>query len=353
MPNKPVLIVGLFSKNRSGEKIYRTAADQLAQLFKKNQQAVICTSYHPGKWRRLWDTIFTIIRTRKQFTIAILPLYGTTPSFIWQEITARVLKIFKKKIILVVHGGSIPQRMRENAKPFLKALHRSDIVICPSAFMQEVLKKFSISSDVIENVLDLSDYTFIQKQKIRPRLIWMRAFEDIYNPAMAVHVAKILYQQYPEFKMVMAGGDKGMLPEIQEMIRKEDLEAIILLPGYIDLEQKKQFADEYDLFISTNNIDNAPVSIVEFMAMGIPVISTNVGGISYLIEDGVNGFTVTPDDAMEMAEKISSLIEQPTRAIQAAMNAGTFVKKFGEDAVMKKWGLLIENLNNENQSERR
>lgn len=341
---KPILMVGLFSKNEASKNVYRTAADQLAQVFRKNKIPVITTSYHAGKFRRLTDTVGTIFSKRNKFDIAILPLYGTRPSFIWQEIAARLLKLFQKKFILVVHGGSIPERMKENAQPFLEALQRADLVVCPSDFMQEVLKKYDIESIVIENVLDISAYTFIVKKNIRPRILWMRAFEDIYNPKMAVQVAMILRRKYTDFKMVMAGADKGLLEEIQAMIEKENLQDLIELPGYINLEQKKVFANEYDLFISTNHIDNAPVSMIEFMAMGLPVISTNVGGIAYMIEDTINGFLVPPNDAVAMAEKIIELIENPGTATRIARNAFNFSRKFDEGIVLEKWITQINSL---------
>ncbi len=342
MHKQPILVIGLFSKDAMRTPVYRSAADQLAELFQQNQQPVICTSYHPGKLRRLWDTLTTILFNKNKFTLAILPLYGTKPSFTWQEIAARLLKLLHKKIILVVHGGSIPERMQANARPFLKALQRADKIVCPSPFMQNVLQQYGITPVVIENVLALSDYPFIEKETFRPRILWMRAFEAIYNPAMAIRVIKILKKLYPDIYMIMAGGDKGLLRDMKDMIRQENLEKNISLPGYINLEQKITFAHSCDIFISTNQVDNAPVTLIEFMALGMPVISTNVGGIPYIIGDGINGFTVPADDAAAMANKIIELISNPKLAKQVAGNARAFAQQFDAAAVMEKWNLLIE-----------
>lgn len=337
MKPKAILIIGLFSNQDDPKNVYRTAADQLAELFRKNKVPIFQTSFHAGKLRRLADTVYTIFSKRSQIDLAILPLYGTKPSFLWQEIAARLLKLFHKKIILIVHGGSIPERMQENAQHFMKALYRADLVICPSAYMQAILKKYQIDSVVIENVLDLAAYSFVQKNTFRPRVIWMRAFEDIYNPVMAVEVACILRKKFSDFKMIMAGTDKGMLNEILTMIEKENLQELISFPGYIIMEQKKEFSTGFDIFISTNNIDNAPVSLIEFMAMGLPVISTNAGGISALIEDNVNGFLVPINDAKAMAEKIIELIEHRETAMRIARNAYVFSRKFDEEIVFEKW----------------
>ena len=60
MRHKAILIVGLFSKQDDSKNVYRTAADQLAELFRKNNIRIIKTSYHTGKLRRLADTMHTI-----------------------------------------------------------------------------------------------------------------------------------------------------------------------------------------------------------------------------------------------------------------------------------------------------
>ncbi len=84
------------------------------------------------------------------------------------------------------------------------------------------------------------------------------------------------------------------------------------------------------------------------MAMGLPVISTNVGGISYLIEDNVNGFLVPQNDANAMAEKIIELVENSETAIRIARNAYIFSRRFDEEIVFEKWLKEINFLNKNN-----
>ena len=205
MSAKPVLIVGLFNKENKNNHNYISAAEQLAALLSANSINVIRTSFYKSKLLRLIDTVYSIIKNNAKIEIAIVPLYGTRPSFIWQEIATRALKLFRKKIILIVHGGSIPQRMEINAAPFLKSLRRANVAVCPSAYLQQYLKQHGVNTLLIENVLDLSAYTFYQRKSVDANIMWMRAFEDTYNPEMAVRVAGLLKKKYPHFTMVMAG----------------------------------------------------------------------------------------------------------------------------------------------------
>jgi glycosyltransferase involved in cell wall biosynthesis len=285
-----------------------------------------------------------IFKNKDHFDIALIPLFGTWPSFIWQEIMTRVLKLFRKKIILTVHGGSIPARMDKKPARFLKALKRPDIITCPSEFLQQYLMKFNISSMLIRNPVNLAEYTFQSKKFLRPRLIWMRAFEDVYNPSMAIRVAALLAKKYRAFKMVMAG--KGILENgIKQMALEYGLADKIIFPGYIDLQQKINLSNEYDIYICTNSTDNAPVTFIEFMALGLPIVSTNAGGIPFIIKDGETGLLADVGDDAAMVQQIERLIEDSILSQKIIRNANEYAKQYDDKIVVEKWKEIFERLN--------
>ncbi len=345
--NKSILLLGLFVDKNNPKKNIRTATDRIAEMLVKNNLPVITSSVKSGRVARLMDNLSVIHKNKKKYDLAIVPLYGTRPAFLWQEIISRAIKFFDKKLILTIDGGSIPERMENDPKRFLKAMKRADTIVCPSAFFYNYLEKYNLKRVQIENAVNLNEYTFTNKKTFRPKILWMRAFEATYNPFMAVELAKILNQQYPDFQMVMAGPDNGMLAETKKMVQDAGLADKIFFPGYINLDEKKMYAVKYDFYICTNIIDNAPVSLIEFMAMGLPVISTSVGGIPNIIEDGKNGMLVEINDAHAMAEKIISIINDPITGSRIAENAFAYSRKYGEDIVLEKWEKLLENLNNE------
>lgn len=344
MNTKPVLIVGLFNKENKNNHNYISAAEQLAVLLSANNINIIRTSFYKSKLLRLIDTVYTIIKNNAKIEIAIVPLYGTRPSFIWQEIATRALKLFRKKIILIVHGGSIPQRMEVNATPFLKSLRRADVAVCPSAYLQQYLKQHCVNTMLIENVLDLSVYTFCQRASVDAHIMWMRAFEDTYNPEMAIRVAGLLKKKYPHFTMVMAGKDEGMLDAIKLLSKQNQLNNHIIFPGFISMQQKLEYAQKQHIYICTNRIDNAPVSLIEFMALGLPIVSVNTGGIPYIIKDGYNGLLVDLDDDAAMVQKIELLINNSSMASSIAKNAYHYSRQYGKENVLKKWLNLFDQL---------
>ncbi|MGI8952788.1 MAG: glycosyltransferase family 4 protein [Chitinophagaceae bacterium] len=344
--NKKILILGLFIDPANPNKNIRTSSDRLAEMFHRNNISVITSSHKSRRLSRLIDNISAILKHKNDFAIALVPLFGTTPSFLWQKLMVTILKSLHKKIILIVHGGSIPQQMDINPRRFLNALKRADIIVCPSGYFFEYLKKYNLATILIENVINLNKYPFQKKSKITPKLLWMRAFEDVYNPQMAVRVAVQLAKKYPDFKMVMAGADLGMQNQIKQMAKQYSITDKIIFPGYINMKEKLQYAKDCDIYICTNKIDNAPVSLIEFMALGLPVVSVNTGGIPFLIKHGETGLLVEFDDDEAMAKQIENLLQDLRLAQKIICNAYNYSRKYDEPVILEKWKKVLNELNN-------
>src|SRR3954465_14328247 len=98
MNEKSVLVLGLFRKNKDEKANIRTVEDRVGEMFAKENIDTIVSSDLSGKISRLFDTVYTVIAKRNQYDIAIIPLFGTWPSFLWQELLTRLLKLLRKRI---------------------------------------------------------------------------------------------------------------------------------------------------------------------------------------------------------------------------------------------------------------
>ena len=81
------------------------------------------------------------------------------------------------------------------------------------------------------------------------------------------------------------------------------------------------------------------------MSLGVPIVSTNVGGIPHFIKDNYNGFLVEPDDAYTMADKLLEVHLCPSIGQKFARNGFEFSRRFREKEVLLKWNLLFNELN--------
>jgi glycosyltransferase involved in cell wall biosynthesis len=236
-----------------------------------------------------------------------------------------------------MHGGGIPDLIDANPQKYMKALKRASLIVCPSTFIKDRLNAHNISTVVIENSLPLSQYPFKEKNSFSLNIFWMRTLEPLYNPEMALEVGRILKEKNIKFNLQVAGQDKGQLQALQQLRNQYNLQQEVQFCGLLNHKEKLAKANECDLFICTNHVDNAPVSLIEMMALGLPIVSSNVGGINHFITNNVNGFLVEDNDAETMADRLLEIHLSPSVGRRFAMEGYDFSRKFDDKAVIKKW----------------
>jgi glycosyltransferase involved in cell wall biosynthesis len=296
---------------------------------------------------RMLDMVITIFRYKKA-NYCLIDTYSSK-NFYLSLLASFCCRLIKIKYIPILHGGNLPHRLDNS--PFLSKLlfKKSHLNVSPSAYLEYEFRKRGYNNIVlIPNNINISDYIFTPRNVIRPYLLWVRAFDKIYNCEMAVHVLKTLKSTYPNTKLCMVGPDKdGTLKNVIKEAQRANLtisndvtkytDFDLLLPGKLSKPDWHNLSQEYDIFISTTNIDNTPVSVIESMALGLPVISTNVGGVPYLINDGIDGFLVEKNSVLEMCSKIKDLLENRVSVQAIAKQARAKVEQFGWEVVKEKW----------------
>ena len=110
---------------------------------------------------------------------------------------------------------------------------------------------------------------------------------------------------------------------------------------YILKARKTDFSANYDIFINTTHVDNTPVSVIEAMALGLPVVSTNVGGIPYLLEDRKDALLIEKGVAKDMYKAVIFLIDNPEQAIKKTQNARIKVENFDWAVIKQEWMKLF------------
>jgi len=165
---------------------------------------------------------------------------------------------------------------------------------------------------LIPNAIEISNYSFVERNTPRPDLIWLRAFHEIYHPEMAIEVLQRLQNQFPEVKLTMIGPDKGdgSFQKTQELVDDLNLRSSVSFSGGVSKSDVPIWLNKGDIFLNTTNFDNTPVSVMEAMACGICVVSTNVGGIPFLVEDGVDALLVPPNDPDAMAAAVKRILTE-------------------------------------------
>ena len=102
--------------------------------------------------------------------------------------------------------------------------------------------------------------------------------------------------------------------------------------------------DEADIYLNSPNIDNMPGSIIEAFATGLPVVTTDAGGIPYIVTNGETGLIVRRDDHEAMAARALALVDDEAMAARLVERAHNECRKYEWPAVRNNWLQLYHGL---------
>ncbi len=326
----------------SGRTRYETT---LAILSRKLREEGYEVRVKSGKMNLVWralDMLAGFFRYGLEADYILINTYSTL-NFYYAWVFSQLSRLFGKKYIPILHGGNLPQRLDRHPRLSRMIFNHSYANVAPSGYLKHEFEKRGYRTEFIPNILDISQYPYKERNPVRPRLLYVRAFADFYNPGLAVEVLKKLKERYPEAVLCMVGPDKdGTLEQVKEKVRSYGLDDSVRFTGVLPKSQWHKLSEDYDIFINTTNVDNTPVSVMEAMALGLPVVSTNVGGLPYLIEDGEDGLLVEPDDADAFAMAIEALIGNPAKAVSLSRRARRKAESFDWKEVRHLWRALLK-----------
>lgn len=331
---------------------YITTQGQIvADLLAAEGYQVTCVSSKINRAARLAEIVQTLIKGRRGYDVVLLEVYSGM-NFIAANVVGVLCQLFKLPLIMVLHGGNLPVFINKYPRWTKFALNKADALIAPSFFLAEKIGNWGYEIGVISNVVDISGYQFRERSKISPKLIWMRSFHPLYNPEMAIRVLQRLCQRGHEAILTMAGKNKGLEVDLKQLTEELNLSDRIRFAGFLDSEDKlKEFAAA-DVYINTNRIDNMPVSVLEARALGLPVVSTDVGGLPYLIKHKENGLLVANDDVEAMVKNIELLLDDPYLTQKISQNGRVLAENSAWSKIRYDWENLIIQVTQNNSSKK-
>lgn len=334
-----LLMIGNFLSQTRG---VRAVCEDLADKLTEAGWRIRRTSTRPDRIPRLVDMLWTAWTCRNHYEVALIDTFSNW-AFVWAEMVAFALRILGKKYVLILHGGGLPDFARKQPGRVARLLDSAAAVVAPSAYLFEKMKPYRADLILIPNPIDLANYPFRQRAQVAPKLVWLRAFHSIYNAPLAISAAASLAKRHPELHLSMAGDDRGdgSLEKAKQLADAHGISDRVKFPGRIPKSEIPAWLQRGDIFLNTTNVDNTPVSVMEAMACGLPVVSTNVGGIPYLLENEKEALLVSPGNCDAMATAVSRLLTEPGLAACLAKNARKKVEHFAWPHVLPAWQRLI------------
>lgn len=322
-----------------------TGIDCLGPLLEAEGHTLIYAGTRLQQFARLREMLHAVWRHRRNIDVVLIDTYSTT-AFYYAWLCGSLCAMLGIRYIPILHGGNLPRRFKTSPGKCRSLFGNSFTNIVVSGYLQQHLQEAGLKSLVIPNSINIHEYHFRRRQQLQTRLLWVRSFHETYNPAMAIYVLHELREKHPSACLTMIGPEvDGSMEASKTLCTNLGLEDHVTFTGKLTKQEWSSLAQEHDIFINTSNYDNLPVSVLEAMALGLPVVSTNIGGIPHLVKDKQTGMLVEPADVRGMVNTIRELVEGAQLAAKLGTNAREYAESFDWGNVKTKWEKLFNTIN--------
>jgi len=249
-----------------------------------------------------------------------------------------IARLRRVPAIVNYRGGHAETFFAAAPRWVLGMLARAALRVTPSAYLKRVFAKYHLDAVVIPNVIDLSRFTFMPGKDFgaAPCLVVTRNLEQIYDIPTAIRVFGRVRESFPQASLVIAGSgpERNALQAQVERLRLADA---VRFTGRVDSADMPALYAGADCMLNPSTVDNMPNSILEAFACGVPVVSTNAGGIPDMAQHGVSAMLSAVGDEEAMAANVMRVLRQPEFA-DSLRHAGLVeAKKYDWGQVKQQW----------------
>lgn len=299
---------------------------QLAELLRQSGLSVeiVRTNgpYRPSWIARLWAVraLFRLV----PYAIALWRCAGRADVFhvmansgwAWHLFAAPAVWIARLRgtpVVLNYRGGLAEAFLARRERVIRLTLDRVARVIVPSDYLREVFARREIECTVVPNVVDLARFSDEETSAPGAALVITRNLEEIYGIDIGIRAFAKVHRVKREARLTIAG-DGPERPNLERLCRDLGVSEAVTFTGPLDRADMARLYRSANVVLNPARVDNTPNSLLEALAAGVPVVSTDAGGIPYIIEHGRTGLLACVDDADGLAEHAIRVLHEPELA---------------------------------------
>lgn len=234
-----------------------------------------------------------------------------------------IARLRRCPVLVNYHGGEAEAFLARSRGAVAASLSRAALLTVPSAFLQRVFAAEGFDAAIVPNVVDLDLFRFRADDGLHvhaaPHVVVLRNLEPVYDNASALRAFALLRARWPHARLSVAGSGPE-LTALHALADELQLGEAVHFCGQLDRQGIARLLSTADVTLNPSLADNMPVSVLESLASGVPVVSSRVGGIPDLLQHGVSALLVPPADPAALAQAAASLMDDP--ALRQQLRAG-------------------------------
>lgn len=258
-----------------------------------------------------------------------------------------IARLYGRKTLLNYRSGEAEDHLSRWHRTAVPTIRLVDEIVVPSGFLVDVFARFGLRARSIPNFVDTSSFRFRGRSPLRPVFLSTRNLEPLYNVGCTLRAFGIVQKSFPDARLTVAG-DGSQRAELENLANELGVRDVSFL-GPVAPEQMPELYNAADIYLNSPEIDNMPGSIIEAFASGLPVVTTNAGGIPYIVRDGETGLMVQCGDYEAMASCAVRLLENPRLASRIVEKAREECCKYAWGIVRSEWHSLYHELVGRNE----
>jgi glycosyltransferase involved in cell wall biosynthesis len=235
-------------------------------------------------------------------------------------------------------GGEAGTFLAKSERSVRRTLRFAASLAVPSGFLKAVFASHAIPAEIVPNIIDLERFRPATDGLARAvrHLVVARNLEPIYDIPTALRAFALVRKTMPDVRMTVAGSgpERGAL---EALCRELHIAEGVHFCGIRDRDEMAALYRSASVVINPSQVDNMPNSVLEAMASGVPVVSTNVGGVPFILRDDITGLMVPPSDPEAMAAVVLRVLGDAELASRLSAAAAADVQQYAWPRVRQRW----------------
>ncbi|MGQ0539503.1 MAG: glycosyltransferase family 4 protein [Gemmatimonadaceae bacterium] len=286
--------------------------------------------------------IWSLVRSLGRFDV-VHCFSASYWSFILAPLPAMLIaRLYGKRVVLNYRSGQAADHL-ERFRGTATYLRLAHAIVVPSGYLVDIFARFRLTAEPIVNFVDVEEIGYRRRERVTPVFLSNRNFERHYNVACVLRAFRCIQEEQPDARLLIAGDgpQRAALHALAAELSLRNVEWC----GAVQPARMAALYGEADVYLNAPDVDNMPNSVIEAHAAGLPIVTTDAGGIPYIVRDERTALMVPCGDDAALAAAALRLLREPGLALRLA-DAGReeCLTKYVWPAVREEWVRLYRRL---------
>jgi 1,2-diacylglycerol 3-alpha-glucosyltransferase len=203
-----------------------------------------------------------------------------------------------------------------------------NIIVAPTKLIKDELKKHNYKSKIIvvSNGIDTKEFKPRVRTKTSYKILYIGRLSYEKKVDIVIKSFKEVLKRYPKSVLAIVGGGPAQ-QNLEDLVNKFNIKNKVIFHGSVLRENLIKYYNDNDIFVTASEMEVQPLTILEAMACGLPIVGINRGGVAYLVKDNQNGFLLEPENYIGMSQKIIELLSNNTLRKKFSKKSRSLAKK--------------------------